>query len=164
MDYYQILEISANASEAELKKAFRKLAKKYHPDVYKGVNKDHIKKVLEAYNVLKNPAKRSDYDKHSRIKAMKNNKEYQDFERKMREEGKEFSHEMYEEMKKQASKEKTIREQVDPEFEEAFRKLNLNRLYAEFTARPIRSSPDELHEQIMRPTHKLKMNKRDLAR
>ena len=53
-----------------------KLAKRYHPDVYKGSNKEHFKKVLEAYNVLKNPAKRADYDKHSRIKSMRGNKDY----------------------------------------------------------------------------------------
>lgn len=110
MDHYQLLQILHSATEVEIKKAFLKLAKRYHPDVYSGPNKEHFKKVLEAYNVLKNPLKRADYDKHSRIKSMKGNKEYQDFEKKMREEGKEWSHEMYEEMKKQASKEKTIRE------------------------------------------------------
>ena len=76
MDHYALLEALQTASEAELKKAFLKLAKKYHPDVYKGQNKEHFKKVLEAYNVLKNPLKRSEYDKHSRIKNMKGNKEY----------------------------------------------------------------------------------------
>ena len=66
MDYYQILESSSTASDPDLKKAFFKLAKKYHPDVYKGPsqNKDHIKKILEAYNTLKNPLKRAEYDKH----------------------------------------------------------------------------------------------------
>jgi len=64
------------ATEPELKKAFLKLAKKYHPDVYKGPNKEHFKKVLEVYNILKNPLKRSDYDKHNRIKSMKGNKDY----------------------------------------------------------------------------------------
>lgn len=82
----------------------------------------------------------------------------------MKAEGKEWSHDMYEEMKKQASKEKTIRDQVDPEFEAAFRKLNLNRLFEEFNARPMRSQPEELHENIMVPVSRLKMNKRDLAR
>ena len=76
MDHYALLETLPTASEAELKKAFLKLAKKYHPDVYKGQNKEHFKKVLEAYNVLKNPLKRSEYDKHSRIKSMKGNKDY----------------------------------------------------------------------------------------
>ena len=56
---------------------------------------------------------------------------------------------MYEEMKKQAAKEKTIREEIDPEFVEAFKKLNLNKLYDEFLSRPIRNQPEELHDQIM---------------
>ena len=50
MDYYQILEVYPSANESDMKKAFHKLAKKYHPDIYKsGPNKEHFKKVLEAY-------------------------------------------------------------------------------------------------------------------
>ena len=102
MDHYQLLEVVPSVPDTDLKKAFLKLAKKYHPDVYKGFNKDHFKRVLEAYNVLKNPLKRADYDKHSRIKSMKGNKDYQDYERKMRESGQDFSHEAYEEMRKKS--------------------------------------------------------------
>jgi len=58
MDHYQLLETLPSSSEAELRKCFLKLAKRYHPDVYKGPNKDHFKKVLDAYNTLKNPVKR----------------------------------------------------------------------------------------------------------
>ena len=54
MDYYQILEVLPTANEAQMKKSYLKLAKKYHPDVYKGVNPEHFKKVLEAYSTLKN--------------------------------------------------------------------------------------------------------------
>ena len=57
-----------------------------------------------------------------------------------------------------------MRESVDPEFEAAFRKLNLSRLFAEFNARPMRSQPEELHEQIMQPVMRLKMSRRDKAR
>ena len=46
---------------------------------------------------------------------------------------------MYEEMKRKSQQEKTVRDKVDPEFEEAFRKLNLNRLFQEFIATPIRN-------------------------
>jgi curved DNA-binding protein len=100
MDHYQLLEVPITASDVELKRAYLKLAKSYHPDIYEGVNKEHFKKVLEAYNILKNPAKRADYDKHSRIKSMKNSRDYQAYEQRMRQEGRDFSHEMYEEMKK----------------------------------------------------------------
>lgn len=43
MDYYQLLEVSPSADDKKLKMAYLKLAKKYHPDIYKGVNKDHFK-------------------------------------------------------------------------------------------------------------------------
>ncbi|CDW75160.1 cytochrome c biogenesis protein [Stylonychia lemnae] len=165
MDYYQILEIFPSASEADIKKSYLKLAKKYHPDVYhSGPNKDHFKKIQEAYTTLKNPVKRGDYDKHQKIKTMKYNKDFQDAERRHKNMGQEFSHEMYEEMKKQAEAQKTVRDTIDPEFDEAFKKLNLNKLYKEFVARPILNQPDELHDQIMKPLSRLKMSRRDLAR
>ena len=63
MTYYSMLGVSSNANDKELKMAYLKLAKKYHPDIYKGVNRDHFKKVNEAFSVLKNPHKRVEYDK-----------------------------------------------------------------------------------------------------
>eukprot|EP00347_Sterkiella_histriomuscorum_P009334 403341609 len=165
MDYYQILEVYPSATEQELKKAYLKLAKRYHPDIYRSeVNKDHFKKVQEAYTTLKNPIKRGDYDKHQRIKHMKTTEDYKQYEKRYNNMGQEFSNEMYEEMKKNAQSQKTVRDTIDPEFEEAFKKLNLNRLFKEFQARPLRSSPDELHENFMQPVQMQKMSKRDKAR
>lgn len=70
MDYYNILEVDVNASDVEIKKAYLRLAKKYHPDVYKSsVNADHFKKVNEAFSTLKNPIKRNEYDKKQRIRS-----------------------------------------------------------------------------------------------
>ena len=62
-DYYKILGIERNAQEAEIKKAYRRLARKYHPDVSKETNaEEKFKEVGEAYEVLKDSEKRQAYD------------------------------------------------------------------------------------------------------
>lgn len=63
-DYYEILGLNRTASETEIKKAYRKMARKYHPDVSKEANaEERFKEVGEAYEVLKDPQKRSAYDR-----------------------------------------------------------------------------------------------------
>jgi curved DNA-binding protein len=63
-DYYQSLGVPRNASDADIKKAFRKLARQYHPDVAKNKKQaeEKFKEVNEAYEVLGDPAKRKKYD------------------------------------------------------------------------------------------------------
>lgn len=63
-DYYEVLEIAKNASEDEIKKAYRKLAIKYHPDKNPDDKKaeDKFKEAAEAYEVLSNPEKRQRYN------------------------------------------------------------------------------------------------------
>ncbi|HET7371357.1 MAG TPA: DnaJ C-terminal domain-containing protein [Gammaproteobacteria bacterium] len=62
-DYYKRLGISREASQDEIKRAYRKLARKYHPDVSKEENAEaQFKEVQEAYEVLKDPEKRQAYD------------------------------------------------------------------------------------------------------
>jgi curved DNA-binding protein len=63
-DYYSILGVSKNASQDEIKKAYRKLAVKYHPDKNQGDKKaeEKFKDIGEAYEVLKDPVKRKKYD------------------------------------------------------------------------------------------------------
>jgi curved DNA-binding protein len=63
-DYYESLGVSRTASEADIKKAFRKLAREYHPDVAKDKKKaeEKFKEINEAYEVLSDPEKRKKYD------------------------------------------------------------------------------------------------------
>ncbi len=59
-DYYKVLGISKDSSPEDIKKAYRKLALKYHPD--KGGDQEKFKEVNEAYQILSNPNKKSQYD------------------------------------------------------------------------------------------------------
>ncbi len=64
-DYYQILGVNKNASIEEIKKAYYKLAHKYHPD--KGGDEKKFKEICEAYQILSNKDKKAQYDKFGRI-------------------------------------------------------------------------------------------------
>ena len=62
-DYYEILGLSRGSSAEDIKRAYRKLARKYHPDVSKERNaEDKFKELQEAYEVLRDPEKRAAYD------------------------------------------------------------------------------------------------------
>lgn len=67
-DYYEILGISKGASQDEIKKAFRKLARKYHPDLNPGDKNAEakFKEINEAYDVLGDEKKRAEYDQYGR--------------------------------------------------------------------------------------------------
>lgn len=63
-NYYEILGVSRDADEKEIKRAFRRLARQYHPDVNPGdaSSEEHFKEINEAYEVLSDPEKRRKYD------------------------------------------------------------------------------------------------------
>lgn len=63
-DYYKVMGLARDATQDEIKRAYRKLARKYHPDVSKESNAENkFKELGEAYEVLKDPEKRAKYDK-----------------------------------------------------------------------------------------------------
>ncbi|HET6454406.1 MAG TPA: DnaJ domain-containing protein, partial [Armatimonadota bacterium] len=64
-DYYAVLGVTKGASEKEIKQAYRKLARKYHPDVNPGSKEaeEKFKEISEAYEVLNDKEKRAKYDR-----------------------------------------------------------------------------------------------------
>ncbi len=65
MDYYEVLGVTRSASQEDIKKAFHKLAHKYHPD--KGGDEKKFKEINEAYQVLSDAQKRAQYDQFGRV-------------------------------------------------------------------------------------------------
>ena len=64
-DYYKILGISRGASEEDIKKAYKKMALKYHPDKNKSAGaEEKFKEIAEAYEVLSDPQKRQVFDQY----------------------------------------------------------------------------------------------------
>jgi curved DNA-binding protein len=77
---YTTLEISANASDAEIKKAYRKLARQYHPDVNKDpAAEEKFKEINAAYEVLSDKSKKAQYDQHG--DSMFGGQNFHDFSR-----------------------------------------------------------------------------------
>ncbi len=75
LNYYQILGVEKNVTDKEIKSAFRKLARKHHPDV-KG-DPDKFREIYEAYEVLYDPKKRSEYDRIGHEGYKSQHKEYE---------------------------------------------------------------------------------------
>jgi len=68
LDYYAILEVSSSASTSEIKKSYRRLARLHHPDLNQDARDTQIKRLNEAYEVLRDPKKRAAYDMQCREK------------------------------------------------------------------------------------------------
>ena len=65
-DYYKVLGVDKNASEEEIKKAYRQLAHKYHPDK-QGGDEAKFKEINEAYQILSDKNKKSQYDQYGQV-------------------------------------------------------------------------------------------------
>src|SRR6266850_8362305 len=65
-DYYETLKVDRKASQDDIRKSYRRLARKYHPDLNPGdkAAEDRFKKLQEAYDVLSDPKKRQMYDQY----------------------------------------------------------------------------------------------------
>ena len=74
-DYYETLEVNKSCDDKNLKSAFRKLAKKYHPDHNPGDNEaeNKFKEISEAYDRLKDPESRAAYDRYGHSAFENNN-------------------------------------------------------------------------------------------
>jgi molecular chaperone DnaJ len=72
-DYYEVLGVSRDASDADIKKAFRRLAFQYHPDRNRDPEAEsRFKEINEAYQVLSDPGKRSSYDRYGKVLSEEN--------------------------------------------------------------------------------------------
>lgn len=70
-DYYEVLGVDRNATQEEIRKAYRRLARKYHPDVNKEPDaEEKFKEIKEAYDVLSDPQKRAHYDQFGHSDGM----------------------------------------------------------------------------------------------
>ena len=65
-DYYELLGVQKSATKEDIKKAFHKLAHKFHPDKKEG-DADKFKEVSEAYSILSDDKKRAEYDSYGRV-------------------------------------------------------------------------------------------------
>ena len=125
LSYYEILSVNPSATQKEIKSKYYELAKKYHPDTYKGTDTEFFKHVQAAYETLKNPEKRKEYD-------FKNNNGFQS-----------GTYESSSEPKSSASTSEYKKKSpfADIKVDE---NMNFDEEYAKFFGKPVETPPDQM--------------------
>lgn len=122
-NYYEVLGVAPSATAAEIKSAFRKLAKETHPDLAGEGRREEFLEVEQAYTILSDESKRAEYDRENSIREERDNKK-DESENENDGEGEEY----WEEFKKEALKDKELMmllmlSKKSPGMEEEFRKV-----------------------------------------
>ena len=95
---------------------------------------------------------------------MRDSDEFKAYAQKMKAQGKQFTHDEYQKMKRRKQKERVVREDQDPEIQAAWAKMNVEMMFQEFQNRPVRSTVNEMADDFMAMHHEKMMSKRDKAR
>lgn len=120
VDYYAILDLESGADDAEIKKAFRKKAKKYHPDVNKADSaNEQFKRVYTAYEVLSDPYKKKLYDEIRKDQGYSGEESYHGSESSFEQ----YDHSGFSEWEKRASEK--AKEYADMRYQK-FRKQDMS--------------------------------------
>ena len=128
-NYYEILEVNENASKEVIDKAYKVLAKKYHPDLQEEKNKkaaeEKIKSLNEAYEILSNPQKKQAYDaKMARIKQEEENRKQVEHQNYVNNISNVYARQ-YTNVQREAEKDKAINKQFKKEYNKELRRLRL---------------------------------------
>jgi curved DNA-binding protein len=92
-DYYKIMGLTKQASDKDIKIAYRRLARKYHPDISKEKNaEEKFKELGEAYEVLKDPEKRKTYDHYGQDRVAQKNSNYGAYQNQAHAQGESFNY------------------------------------------------------------------------
>ena len=128
-NYYEMLEVSENASKEVIDKAYKVLAKKYHPDLQEEKNKkaaeEKIKSLNEAYEVLSNPQKKQAYDaKLERLKKEEDQRKQVEQQRYVNNISNVYARQ-YENAQRDAEKNRVINKQFKKEYKRELRRLRI---------------------------------------
>ena len=128
-NYYEILEVNENASKEVIDKAYKVLAKKYHPDLQEEKNKkaaeEKIKSLNEAYEILSNPKKKQAYDaKIARLKQEEENRKQVEHQNYVNNISNVYARQ-YTNIQREAEKHNAMNKQFKKEYNKELRKLRL---------------------------------------